>query len=158
MQVTIGTRAEYLEALRALIAEAADLGAGELFLCDPDFADWPLNEPAVIDHLMRWAAPHRRIALIAQHYDEVVRRHPRFVQWRQVWGHLVDARIPEDTEASDLPTLLLVPEVASLRLLDRRHWRAVISRDGAQMHLCRDELDAISQRSHPGFAARPLGL
>jgi hypothetical protein len=158
MQATVATRGEYLEALRALIAEAADVGAREVFLCDPDFADWPLNEPAVIDHLARWAAPRRRITLIAQHYDEVVRRHPRFVQWRQVWGHLVDARIPEELKASDHPTLLLVEEVASLRLLDRRHWRAAISRDGAQLRLCRDELDAISQRSNPGFASRTLGL
>jgi len=158
MQPTFTTRSEFVDALRSLIAEGCAAGARELWFCDPDFAEWPLNDAPLIEQLTRWGAPQRRLTLIAQHYDEVHRRHPRFVEWRRVWGHLVDARIPAELQAGDHPTLLLVDEVAGLRLLDPLHWRGLVSREPGQLRLQHQELDAISQRSVPGFAATILGL
>ena len=53
----IASRNEFHEAIRAGLAEAADVGASEICLVDPDFQDWPLNDRAVVETLARWADP-----------------------------------------------------------------------------------------------------
>src|SRR5256885_10105991 len=78
----IGTRLEFHEALREAFAEAAHVGCRELWLSDEDFADWPLGERGVVEQLTRWALPHRRLFVVARHFDEVVRQHARWVEWR----------------------------------------------------------------------------
>lgn len=157
MSRTLSTRAEFIEALRELAFDAAQQSPRELRWSDPDFADWPLNEVAVIDALTRWTAPGRRLILLAQHYDEVLRRHPRFVEWRRVWAHLVDARVAEELAASDHPSLWLAGP-RWLQLLDRDHWRALRGDDEREARLLRDALDACLQRSSPGFPPTTLGL
>ena len=59
------------------------LGCRELWLCDNDFADWPIGERAVIESLSQWAGSHRRLTLIASTFDEVARRHARWNEWRK---------------------------------------------------------------------------
>src|SRR5437762_3131748 len=97
----ITTRGEFIEALRGALLQALHDNVRELYWSDVDFVDWPLNEPALIDALTRWARPHHRLLLLAQHYDEIQRRHPRFVQWRRTWSHVVDARSPTELQAAD---------------------------------------------------------
>ena len=41
-----------------------DAGAREICLVDADFADWPLNERAVVETLSRWAASHRKLRAV----------------------------------------------------------------------------------------------
>jgi 50S ribosomal protein L16 3-hydroxylase len=38
-----------------------------------------------------WARGGRRLLLLAARYDELRRRHHRFVQWRRTWDHLIEA-------------------------------------------------------------------
>jgi len=157
MTQEITTRSDYVDALRAGLQRALEEGVRELWCSDVDFADWPLNEVPLIEALTRWARPHHRLVLLAQHYDEVQRRHPRFVQWRRTWGHLVDARTPTELAPSDHPGVLLAGGRA-LELIDRVHWRARWLEQVADVQRCREQLDAISQRSEPAFAATTLGL
>jgi len=150
-------RAESVDALRKLLLEAAAAGERELWCSDPDFADWPLNEPALLQALAQWALPHRRLHLLAQHYDEMPRRHPRFVHWRRDFGHVVDAWCAEHLEAGLHPRLL-VAGARSLEVLDPVHWRSVESQERSRALLLLQRFDAIAQRSAPGFAASTLGL
>ena len=84
----ITTRSEFHEALRNAFALAAAQGSHELWLCDDDFADWPISERAVIEHLTQWAMSVRRITLVARSFDEVARRHARWIEWRRQWSHI----------------------------------------------------------------------
>lgn len=152
------TRLEFIDGLRAAFAEAASVGTRELFMCDEDFADWPLNEPAIIDALTKWAMPHRKLFMLARHYDEVTRRHPRFVDWRRTWAHVMECRAAEEPESCKVPTLLLAPSVVCVRLFDRIHFRGSVSRDAGDFLRNRELFDAVSQRSEESFPASTLGL
>ncbi len=157
MAATISTRSEFVDAVRRQLHRALSEGEREITCVDLDFAEWPFNEPPLLDALTQWAQPHRKLVLLAQHYDEVRRRHPRFVQWRATWGHVVEAWSPSESDAADLPGLLLAGR-HTLQLLDRLHWRAIETDDAADALRCREQLDVILQRSTPAFAATTLGL
>ena len=90
--VLITSRTEFQAALQQAFAWLAAEGAREVWLCDEDFADWPLGERAIVDHLTAWAASNRKLTLVARHFDEVARRHARWVEWRRRWSHIVSCR------------------------------------------------------------------
>lgn len=154
----ITTRLEFHDALRLAFSETSHAGSRELFLCDEDFADWPLNEPEIIAALTRWAMPHRKLWMLARHYDEVTRRHPRFVEWRRTWSHVMECRAAEEVDSGDLPTLFLAPSVVCVRLFDRIQIRGSLSHDTADFIRDRELFDAVSQRSEESFPASTLGL
>jgi len=154
----IATRLDFQEALRAAVMECARIGSRELWMCDEDFADWPLNDGALINALTQWAMPHRKLTVLARDYDEVVRRHPRWVEWRRTWSHVVECRAQEEAENRELPTLLLAPSLVCVRLFDRIHFRGSVSRDTADILRNRELIDAVSQRSVESFPASTLGL
>lgn len=151
------TVAEVQAALAAGLLTALHDGVREIICSDLDFAAWPLNAPALIDALTHWAAPHRRLVLLARSYEEVVRRHARFVQWRVTWSHVVDARAPDEEDALSLPTLLLADR-HSVQVFDRDRGRGKVSDDPGEARRLREQLDVILQRSSPAFAATTLGL
>ncbi|MBT9503748.1 MAG: hypothetical protein IV092_21075 [Burkholderiaceae bacterium] len=155
------TRSDFVEALRQGLNLAAEKGCREMWWCDSDYADWPLNEPAVLDALTRWCLPHRRLVMVAQTYDEVRHSHSRFVQWRTRFSHVLDARqYGEDGDETQevLPTLMLAPTVVTVRLFDKHVWRGSVSYEKADEIRARDLVDAIAQRSTPSFASTTLGL
>jgi len=159
LPTTISTRGEFAAALHAALVDAAASGTRELWLVDPDFAAWPLGERATIDELTRWAqAPQRRITLIAHHFDEMPRRHPRFVEWRRYWSHLVQARAVAELDVSEVPTLLLAGDGLGVQLLDREHYRGRWFRDETDWKTWREVVDALLQRSGDAFPATTLGL
>ncbi len=153
-------REAFVQALRDGLAYAAAEGCRELCWLDADFAAWPLSEPAVLDALKQWALPHRSLRLLAAQYDDVRRRHPRFVQWRQTWSHVVSAaEYPLDDVGHGRPVgLLLAPGLFSLRLLDAQQWRAATSARIADEIGAREWFDAVWQRSSESFSATTLGL
>jgi hypothetical protein len=104
---SIGTRAEFHAAVLAAFEDAAAQGCREIWLCDTDFSDWPLSERAVVEALSRWAASHRRLLVLAQSFDEFPRRHPRWVEWRRRWSHVVSCRAVQDLEPGQMPTAML---------------------------------------------------
>ena len=105
----IDSREGFHRALLAALEEAAEAGSAELWLCDPDFESWPLGRPVVVDALGRWVGSRRRLRLIAADYQGLVRRHPRWVAWRQQWAHVVQCLAVHEELAARVPTLLLVP-------------------------------------------------
>ncbi|MBX3606849.1 MAG: hypothetical protein KF788_16335 [Piscinibacter sp.] len=157
-RLVIESRSAFHDALRAAFGEAAAKGCREIWIVDSDFADWPLNERAVVEHLTQWASAHRRLTVVARHFDEVVRRHARWVEWRRQWAHVVHCRTNNELEAGQMPTLLLAPGLTSVRLFDVVQYRGVATDEVRDALLWREEVDAVLQRSEEGFPATTLGL
>jgi hypothetical protein len=154
----ITSRGEFHEALRAALNEAADAGSAQLWLSDPHFAEWPLGERAVVDALTRWAQSSRRLTMLAATFDEVGRRHPRWVAWRRDWSHIVSCRTNHELESADVPTLLCASGTVSVRLSDPVHHRGRYSHDKSEQLRCKELFDAVSQRSEEVFSATTTGL
>ena len=154
----LSSRSEFHEALRTAFDRVAAQGCREIWLCDPDFADWPLGEIAVVDSLTRWALAHRKLVVLAQHYDEIVRKHPRWVTWRRQWSHVVECRAIEEVEPGAMPSMFLAPGVVTVRLFDPENYRASVSTAAADAVRAKEALDVVLQRSNEAFAATTLGL
>ncbi len=154
----IATRSEFHSALRFVFEQAASIGCRELWLCDEDFADWPLGERAVVEHFALWAASSRKLCLVARHFDEVARQHARWVEWRRTWSHIVSCRANVEVGTGEFPTVLLATGLLSLRLSDTERHRGRLSRERADEIRCREQIDAILQRSEEAFPATTTGL
>ena len=154
----LSSRGEFHDALRAAFAQAASLGCREIWLCDNDFSDWPLGEVAVVEHLTRWAMSHRKLTVLARHYDDVVTRHPRWVAFRRQWSHVVECRSLEEAELGAIPSMFLAPGVVTVRLFDAENYRASVSSEVADAVRAKEALDAVLQRSSEAFPASTLGL
>lgn len=154
----IDGRRNFEAAVRAALAEAARGGLRELILCDPDFAQWPLGERAVVDSLTQWIGGNRRLTLVAVQFDEVARRHSRWVRWRNQWAHVVSCRAAAETPADDVPVTLLAPGAFTLQLDDPVRCLGRLSRDPAVAVLARERIDAILQRSVEALPVTTLGL
>ncbi len=156
--VPIVSRAEFLDAVRGAFTLAAEGGAREILLADPNFADWPLNERAVIDSLSRWVDSRRTLVVLAHSFEELARRQLRFVEWRRQWAHVVQCRNDPELEAEQIPTLLLVPGQTCIRVLDRVRCRGTASNRPVDLTESRETFDALLQRSVEAFPATTLGL
>ena len=154
----ITSRGEFHAALRLAFAEAAASGSRELWLADEDFADWPLGERAVVEQLTQWAASSRKMVLLARHFDEVSRRHARWVEWRRQWSHIVECRTNNELEAGAMPKLLIASGATSVRLSDAVHYRGRVGTDRADELRSKELVDAVLQRSEEAFPATTTGL
>lgn len=155
----IGTRDEYIAALRWGFEQATQGRARRIVCVAPGFADWPLDEPALIERLSAWMRlPQRRLVLLARDFDAVVRRHPRFVAWRVTWAHAIDARAPASDDTTVLPSLLLDDQALCVHLRDAERWRGRAECDRRAARLWHDQIDALLQRSEPAFSTDKTGL
>lgn len=154
----ITSRAEFHAALRLGFNEAASAGSRQLWLADNDFSDWPLGERDVIETLTQWVASSRQLTLLASTFDEVARRHPRWVTWRRQWSHVVSCRTNTELEAGEMPTLLIASGTITVRLSDTVHHRGRVARDRAEELRCKEIFDAVLQRSEEAFPATSTGL
>ena len=154
----ITTRAEFHAALHSAFVALAQRGAREVWLCDEDFADWPLGERAIVELLTQWAASSRRLTLVARHFDEVARRHARWVAWRRDWSHIVSCRTNAELATGEFPTVLLGLGTVSVRISDRTHHRGRLSNEKADEIRCKEQIDAVLQRSEEAFPATTTGL
>jgi hypothetical protein len=152
------SRNEFQQALRDAFAEVARHGGRELWLCDRDFVDWPLGERPVIESLTQWAYAHRKLVVLGATFDEVVRRHARWLEWRVQWSHIVECRTVHEDEAPEMPSLLYAPDCIGVRRLDVQLHRGRVYRQGADLARCREWVDAIAQRSIEAFPVTTLGL
>ena len=96
--------------------------------------------------------------MLARSFDEVARRHARWVAWRRQWSHIVHCRTNNELEAGEMPTLLLASGTLSVRLSDPVHHRGLVSYDKADEIRCREAIDAVLQRSVEAFPATTTGL
>src|SRR3569623_1168880 len=107
---------EFRQLVRDALAAAATEGWREIVLSDPGFDDWPLGERAVAQSLADWSRSGRMCILLARRWDEVVRRHARFVTWRRTWSHIIEARGCPSADALEIPRGIWTPT----RVLARR--------------------------------------
>lgn len=138
-------------------------GCRELHAWDASFADWPLSDANLLSALTRWARQGRQLHLLALQYDDVARRHPRFVRWRRDFAHCVTARAVEPDLSVDGAAQSLLLAVGangplSLRLFDRHLWRGELSLDAGERLRGLEWFDALAQRSSESFAPTTLGL
>ncbi|CAM3742797.1 hypothetical protein [Paracidovorax anthurii] len=151
-------RKAFADGIRAALACAAREPWRELVLCDFDFHDWPLGERDVIASLQAWAGRGRQLTLLATHYDEVVRRHARFVQWRGAWDHIIRCRRAPVADRLELPSVLWSDRWV-LQRLDPQRCTGVAGSEPERGLRVRESLDEwLLRRSSPGFPATTLGL
>lgn len=154
----IDSRRGFHAAIREAFASLAASACGEVVICDVDFADWPLGEICVVDGLTQWVRPHRKLMVYAQNFDDVPRRHPRWLRWRRQFAHAVECRVVEPLEHSRMPVLFAASGGLTVRLFDAARYRGTLSSNRGDAVLAREMIDAISQRSADGWPATTLGL
>ena len=150
-------RVEFAGLIRQAFVAAAAQGWREIILCDATFEDWPLGERSVSQALNDWANSGRKLTMLAQNYDQVVRRHARFVTWRRTWSHIVECRGSASVSASDLPSALWSPGWVFERL-DLARSTGVAGSEAARRLALRERLAEKLLRSSPAFAATTLGI
>ena len=154
----IASRADFHRAIGTALAAAQAARSREILMCDPTFVDWPLNDPDVVESLSRWIDSRCSLTVMAHGFDELARRHLRFVAWRRQWSHAVRCRSDAELGAEQVPTVLLVPGECVVRLLDRVRFRGTLSNRAVDLHESKDSFDALLQRSEEAFPATTLGL
>ncbi len=155
----IASRDDFRRALVAAIEAAAQqVGATQLWLCDPDFSNWPLGQPEVVESLARWARSHRRLTLLAADYRVLAQSAPRWHAWRRQWSHIVHCLQVHEEVAASLPTLLFAPGLRTVRLHDRERHRGRVLHAPLELTHCGEWLDALSQRAEESLPVTTLGL
>jgi len=135
-------------------------GARTLTAVDVEFGEiWPWDDPALLSALAGWLRlPGRRLQLLAAHYEGMPRQHPRFVQWRRDWSHAIFPFVAPEELAHTLPTALLDDRRVSVVRLDAVQGRGRASLEARTRLHWHDPVDALLQRSSPGFPVTTLGL
>ncbi|MFP5324192.1 MAG: hypothetical protein ACLGH2_05935 [Gammaproteobacteria bacterium] len=124
---------------------------------DPDFADWPLGERAVIEGLHAWAGRGRQIRWLAHDFSALRQLHPRLVQWRTTWSHIVEAHACSSNGSPALPSAIWTP-VWCMERIDPEHGVMVAGSDAPRRLALRERLQACWDRGTPSFPASVLGL
>ena len=156
-QGRFGGPAEFAELVRAAFAAAAAQGWREIIICDSTFETWPLGERAVAQSLQDWSKSGRKLTMLAKNYNQVVRKHARFVSWRRTWAHLVECRANPALSDNDMPSALWSP-VWVFQTLDRTRCTGVCGSEPARKVALKERLDECLRLSSPSFAATTLGL
>lgn len=129
-----------------------------VLLIDVEFADWPLDEPAVMQALQVWMKPPGRcLRIVGLDFDTVARAHPRFSHWRRDWAHRIEAWRPcNGLWAQELRGLLAGP--VALQWLDApdRCLRRVTGQ--VQVQALHERSAAFLQRCEPAWPVTTLGL
>lgn len=152
-----GGPAEFAALIRLAFATAAARGWREIILSDSSFEDWPLGERAVAQSLNDWSRSGRKLTMLAKNYDEVMRRHARFVTWRCTWAHMVECRRNATISSDDLPSALWSPEWVFQRL-DLARCTGVAGLEPARRVMLKERLDECLRKSSPAFPATTLGI
>ena len=152
----VDSLASYHAALHWGVAQASARSARTLWCVDEDFADWPWNQPELLQALVPWLRlPQRRLVLVARQFDTLQRRHPRFVAWRADWAHAVDTWAPSEGERPVLPADDGATLVHRLQAPD---WRVSVVTDAARAQAARGEVQALLARCESAFPVKALGL
>ena len=125
----------------------------KLYTCGPTVYDYAhignLRNVIFNDTLKR--------ALLAAGYDDVRRRHARFVAWRTQWSHLVACHACKAADPQDFPSVLWSP-CWTLRRLDAVHCSGWAGSEAARRMQTQEVLAEWLRRSTPAFPASVLGL
>jgi hypothetical protein len=158
-QRPIESRTEFIAALHDAVDQAVKQATRRMIWVDANFAEWPLEDPALLQRLADWLRlPQRQLLLLAADYDGLRRRHARFLAWYRLWSHAINAFSPSPDDVAELPCVLWAENAGLVYLLDPLRWRGGAVADALQQRQWRDRIDAILQRSEPAFPATTLGL
>lgn len=157
LQGPFSGRSEFGDLIRQAFAVAAVQGWREIIICDPNFEDWPLGERAVTQALGEWSKNGRKLTMLAKNYDEVLRKHPRFVTWRKTWSHIVECRASASTPADVLPSALWSPNWVMERL-DLVHCVGMAGSEVSRRVNLKERLNERLLKSSLSFPATTLGL
>jgi hypothetical protein len=130
----------------------------DVWLVDRHFADWPLDEPAVLDHLSGWLRQGGRcLHLVGLDFDTTARALPRFARWRRDWSHRIEVGSPVD---GLMPAALrgLVTADVAWQWLDAPDWRLRQLTNPVQIRAFYEEVADFLQRCEPAWPATTLGL
>jgi hypothetical protein len=150
-------RSMFADIVRQTLSAASAANWKEMIFSDADFESWPLGERGPVEHLNAWARSGRTLTLLARNYDGLIRRHPRFVQWRRTWAHKVECRRSAATGASDFPSAIWTPSWCC-SMLDLERCTGMASSDPRSRAATREQIDACLRLSTSGFPAFVLGL
>lgn len=154
----ITTPEAFRDAVRWGVDEALARRSRLLRLSDPDFADWPLDDAAVLDALTAFVRlPGRRVRFVAADYRRIELSMPRLCAWRRTWGHALDTLAPVQQGLS-LPIALLADRTHGVSVAQRDPLRGWKVRDAQRLSLLAEQLDAHAQRCEPAWPATTLGL
>lgn len=148
---------EFAQRVRDLISIAASEKWPHMVWSDVTFEDWPLRERVVVDALNSWAGRGRKLTMLAKRYQQMSRLHPRFVQWRSTWSHVVDCRVVKHLDDSEMPSALLGPEWY-LHRRDAARSVGVCRQDPRGRVELTELLDECARQSTSGFPVTTLGL
>ena len=152
------SREAFRQMVRDALATAARDGWQEIVVSDANFHDWPLGERSVVESLQAWAHSGRRFTMLACNYDDVIRRHARFVKWRGTWDHIITCRRSPAADPLDIPSMLWSPHWVMHRL-DPVRCVGVSGTEPDRRVLLREILNEwLRGKSTPGFPASTLGL
>jgi hypothetical protein len=146
-------------AWRDALVDLPARGVRSVWCIDADFAEWPFDDAAVLDALVRWAkgGTGRMMHFVAADYAPIARRHPRLSAWRRDWSHCIQAWQPEPEDRMELRGLLVAGQLG-LEMLDAERWRARRAAGAAEVRRLVETSEAIAQRCSPGWPATVLGL
>jgi hypothetical protein len=150
-------REDFRQLVRDALACAAREGWREIILSDATFNDWPLGERVVTESLQAWSSSGRRITLLAKHYDDVLRGHPRFVRWRETWGHIITAMAVPSADPLEIPSAIWSPGWA-LERRDVDNSAGFCGGEPDRRVLARELLNEWLRKATPAFPATKLGL
>ena len=150
-------RVAFADLVRQALTCAAQEGWPRIILSDADFADWPLGERSVVDALQAWSRRGRELHFLARDFNPLRQRHPRLVQWRVTWSHIVDARVCRGAAGEAVPSAIWSP-AWTLERVDPQRCVMLCSREPARASLLHEKIDACWQLGAPSFAATTLGL
>jgi hypothetical protein len=150
-------REEFRQLVRDAFATAARDGWREIILSDASFEDWPLGERSVAESLQDWSANGRRCVLLAKSWDDVIRRHPRFVAWRRTWSHIITAYACPSADALQLPSAIWSPAWV-LERRDPERSNGYCGSEPDRRVQVRELLNEWVLRASPAFPATTLGL
>jgi hypothetical protein len=150
-------RVAFQNLIREAIATAAREGWREMLWFDLNYDDWPLGERGVEADLQAWSQTGRKLTIVAKHFDHLLAKQHRFVNWRRQWSHIVEARAVMSASDEAFPSFILAPGWAMQRL--QAKLCNGMSGDEAQRRVDLRELGhewlALSSSA---FAATTLGL
>jgi hypothetical protein len=147
----------FQDAVRAMLGQAASEGWTELILSDPDFSDWPLGERNTMALLNEWAGFGRHLTMLAGSYDEILRRHARFVVWRKTWSHIIECRQSGGGDPRSTPSAIW-SQGHLLHRFDLENCAGLQTREPVRCIQLRHELNDWIALSAPAFPASKLGL
>lgn len=130
----------------------------QAWLVDRHFADWPLDEPAVLDGLSTWLRPGGRcLVLVGLDFDSTARALPRFARWRRDWSHRIEVWRPADgLMPAALRGLLAVD--GAWQWLDAPDWRLRQVTSPVHLRALQEQVADFLQRCEPAWPATTLGL